>query len=356
MTFRFEKLTIKAQEAVSQRSELWRREAGQSADRGPASAGGLAGRNRRHRPSVAGEDRSQPRPAAEHGRIRAGRLPESLRRRGAAGRTEPEPGAARCAGRSRSDEGRVRLDRTSAAGADQGQVARPKSAAAERRARKGSAGVALQRVRGSARVTDDSPEAKFQALEKYGIDLVERANAGQTRSGDRSRHRNSPRDSGALATHEEQSRVDRRTGCRQDGHRRRTGPADRARRCAAEPEEQTRHRAGHGRPDRRHQVSRRIRRTPEGGVARSRRRQAVPSCCSSTNCTRSSARGERKEVRMPRTCSSRRWRAANCVASAPRRWTSTASTSKKTRRWNVASSRSTSANRSSKTRSRSCAD
>ncbi len=33
----------------------------------------------------------------------------------------------------------------------------------------------LQSVRGSARVTDQSPEGKFQALEKYGIDLVEQA-------------------------------------------------------------------------------------------------------------------------------------------------------------------------------------
>jgi len=38
---------------------------------------------------------------------------------------------------------------------------------------------ALQTVRGSARVADQSPEAKFQALEKYGIDLVERANQGK---------------------------------------------------------------------------------------------------------------------------------------------------------------------------------
>ena len=38
---------------------------------------------------------------------------------------------------------------------------------------------ALQTIRGGARVTDDQPEAKFQALEKYGIDLVERANAGK---------------------------------------------------------------------------------------------------------------------------------------------------------------------------------
>jgi ATP-dependent Clp protease ATP-binding subunit ClpB len=38
---------------------------------------------------------------------------------------------------------------------------------------------ALRAVRGSSRVTDQSPEGKFQALEKYGIDLVERARQGK---------------------------------------------------------------------------------------------------------------------------------------------------------------------------------
>ncbi|MCG8450873.1 MAG: AAA family ATPase, partial [Pirellulales bacterium] len=38
---------------------------------------------------------------------------------------------------------------------------------------------ALQDIRGSARVTDQNPEAKFQALEKYGIDLVARAEQGK---------------------------------------------------------------------------------------------------------------------------------------------------------------------------------
>ncbi len=38
---------------------------------------------------------------------------------------------------------------------------------------------ALRDIRGSARVTDQSPEEKFQALQKYGIDLVERANQGK---------------------------------------------------------------------------------------------------------------------------------------------------------------------------------
>ncbi len=38
---------------------------------------------------------------------------------------------------------------------------------------------ALKKIRGSARVTDQNPEAKFQALEKYGIDLVEQARQGK---------------------------------------------------------------------------------------------------------------------------------------------------------------------------------
>ncbi len=38
---------------------------------------------------------------------------------------------------------------------------------------------ALQEIRGSARVTDQNPEAKFQALERYGIDLVDRARQGK---------------------------------------------------------------------------------------------------------------------------------------------------------------------------------
>ena len=37
----------------------------------------------------------------------------------------------------------------------------------------------LQAVRGSTRVTDQTPEDKFQALQRYGIDLVERARQGK---------------------------------------------------------------------------------------------------------------------------------------------------------------------------------
>ncbi|HUT90541.1 MAG TPA: ATP-dependent chaperone ClpB [Thermoguttaceae bacterium] len=38
---------------------------------------------------------------------------------------------------------------------------------------------ALQAIRGSVRVTDQNPEGKFQALERYGIDLVEQARRGK---------------------------------------------------------------------------------------------------------------------------------------------------------------------------------
>jgi ATP-dependent Clp protease ATP-binding subunit ClpB len=38
---------------------------------------------------------------------------------------------------------------------------------------------AMQSVRGSSRVTDQNPEGKYQALQRYGIDLVERASQGK---------------------------------------------------------------------------------------------------------------------------------------------------------------------------------
>ena len=43
---------------------------------------------------------------------------------------------------------------------------------------------ALAAVRGSQRVTDQNPEGKFQALEKYAKDLTDLARQGQARSGD----------------------------------------------------------------------------------------------------------------------------------------------------------------------------
>ena len=62
---------------------------------------------------------------------------------------------------------------------------------------------ALSSVRGSQRVTDQNPEAKFQALEKYGKDLTDLARKGKLDPGDRPRRRDSPSGAGAVAPDEE---------------------------------------------------------------------------------------------------------------------------------------------------------
>ena len=63
---------------------------------------------------------------------------------------------------------------------------------------------ALSQIRGSQRVTDQNPENRYEALEKYGRDLTELARAGQARSGDRPRRRDPAGDPGSEPAHEEQ--------------------------------------------------------------------------------------------------------------------------------------------------------
>jgi ATP-dependent Clp protease ATP-binding subunit ClpB len=82
-------------------------------------------------------------------------------------------------------------------------------------------------------------------------------------------------------------------------------------------------------------------------------RQAGSSCLS-TNCTPWSAPARRKAPWMPATCSNRRWRAANCTASVRPPSTSTGNTSRRTRRWNDASRKCRSTNPASKIPSLSC--
>ena len=52
---------------------------------------------------------------------------------------------------------------------------------------------ALTAVRGNQRVTSANPEATYEALEKYGVDLVAQARQRQARPGDRPRRRDPPR-------------------------------------------------------------------------------------------------------------------------------------------------------------------
>ena len=130
---------------------------------------------------------------------------------------------------------------------------------------------ALTAIRGNQRVTDQNPENKYQALERYGRDLTELARKRQARSGDRPRRRSAPRHPGAVAPHEEQSRAHRRARRRQDRHRRRPRAAHRPRRRARGAEEQEDRRARHGRADRRREVPRRVRGAAQGRAQGDRR-------------------------------------------------------------------------------------
>ena len=87
---------------------------------------------------------------------------------------------------------------------------------------------ALQSVRGSQRVTSDTPEDTYEALAKYGTDLVKRAREQKMDpviGRDECHPHPVPQD-------EEQPRSHRRTGRRQDGHRRGPCAADRRERGA----------------------------------------------------------------------------------------------------------------------------
>ena len=214
---------------------------------------------------------------------------------------------------------------------------------------------ALAEVRGDRRVTSPDPEASFEALEKYARDLTEEARRRQARPGHRPRQRDPPRDAGALAPAQEQPRADRRSRRGQDRHRRGPGQPHRGRRRARDAQGQAHPGAGPGRAARRRQVPRRVRGAPQGRAEGDRRGPGRGRSCSSTSCTRWSARAAPRAPWTRPTCSSRPWRAASCTASARRRWTSTASTSRRTRRSSAASCPCWSASPRSRTRSRSCA-
>ncbi len=117
---------------------------------------------------------------------------------------------------------------------------------------------ALTSVRGSQKVTDQNPEAKYQALERYARDLTEQARRGKLDPGHRPRRGNSPRGAGALPPHQEQSGADRRARRGQDRNRRRPGPAHYFRRRTRSVEEQARGVSRPGRDAGGRKVSRRI--------------------------------------------------------------------------------------------------
>ncbi len=204
----------------------------------------------------------------------------------------------------------------------------------------------LREIRGTQRVDSPNAEDRYQALERYGRDLTELARKGKLDP--------------VIGRDEEIRRVmqvlSRRTknnpvligepGRGQDRHRRGPGPAHRLGRRARVAQGQAGAGARHGAAMLgRRQVPRRVRGAPQGRAQGGHRTPRARSSCSSTSCTPWSARARPRVRWTPPTCSSRRWRAASCTASAPPRSTSTASTSRRTRPWSGASSRFSSMSR-----------
>jgi len=201
----------------------------------------------------------------------------------------------------------------------------------------------LKEIRGNQRVTTDNPEATYQALEKYGIDLIAQARKGKMdpvigrdeeirrtiRRSSRARTKNNPvliGEPGVGKTAIVEGLAQRIVrGDVPEGLKDKTIFA-----------------LDMGALDRRREVPRRVRRAPEGRPERGRSRPTAASSSSSTSCTPSSAPARPRARWTPATCSSPRSRAASCTASARPRSTSTASTSRRTPRSSAASSRSSS--------------
>ena len=161
---------------------------------------------------------------------------------------------------------------------------------------------AINDIRKGRTADTASAEQGYDALKKYARDLTEAAREGKIDpviGRDEEIRRD---DAGAVAPDQEQPGADRRAGRRQDGDRRGAGLADRQRRRAGEPAGQAAARARHGLADRRGEVSRRVRGAAEGGDERGDRRRPARSSCSSTRCTRWSARARRRGRWMRRTC------------------------------------------------------
>ena len=212
----------------------------------------------------------------------------------------------------------------------------------------------LTEVRGAQRVTSAMPEAAYEALEKYGRDLVAEARQRQAGPGHRARRRDPPRHPDPVAQDEEQPRARRRPRRRQDRDRRGARPADRAPGRPRGAEGQDDLRARHGLARRRREVPRRVRGAPEGGARRGQGgRGPDPAVHRRAAHRRRRRRGRGRDGRRQHAQADARPRRA----ALHRRDDAEPSTarSRRTPRWSAASSPSSSTSRRWRTRSRSCA-
>ncbi|MCI0360971.1 MAG: ATP-dependent chaperone ClpB [Planctomycetaceae bacterium] len=177
MAFRFDKLTIKAQEAVQHAQSL-------AAEKGHADMDSL-----HLLAALAGETDGVARPILEKIGVNVGQLSRMVegeldRRPKVSGGSQPQPnrqlmavleGAMKESAAMKDEFVSVEHLLLALTKTD----SQAKSLMELNGVRDKDILEALKSVRGSARVTDQSPEGQYQALEKYGIDLVQKATQGK---------------------------------------------------------------------------------------------------------------------------------------------------------------------------------
>ena len=180
MAIRWDKFTVKAQEAVQRANEL-ASEHGNPELQPLPSARSAARRQRRHRSAGAGKNRHRPAGRAERDLSRAGKAAQSFRTALRSRRSRPKRN--KLLEQAFKEAANFKDEYVSTEHLLLAITHLKRDAAQQILARHGATYDAILKaltvVRGSQKVTDQNPEAKFQALEKYARDLTEQARRGK---------------------------------------------------------------------------------------------------------------------------------------------------------------------------------